>query len=73
MKSMAKGQSKKDGKDQETIQSSTPPDPGYHMENNKDTINITNKSQDVSNNAIEQSPIDKLTMTTNNVTAIEIY
>ena len=24
-------QSKKDGKDQETIQSSTTPDPGYHM------------------------------------------
>ena len=23
--------SKKDGKDQETIQSSTPPDPGYHI------------------------------------------
>ena len=25
-------QSKKDGKDQELIQSSTTPDPGYHME-----------------------------------------
>ena len=27
-----KYQSKKDGKDQEMIQSSTTPDPGYHME-----------------------------------------
>ena len=26
-----RGNSKKDGKDQETIQSSTTPDPGYHM------------------------------------------
>ena len=36
--------SKKDDKSQETIQSSTTPDP----ESNKNTINITNKSQEVS-------------------------
>ena len=33
-------ESKKDGKDQETIQSSTTPDLGYHMVGNKNTINI---------------------------------
>ena len=38
-------QSKKDGKDQETIQSSVTPDQGYHM--GKNPINITNKSQEV--------------------------
>ena len=27
---------------------STAPDPGYHTERNKNTINITNKSQEVS-------------------------
>ena len=37
----------KDGKDQGTIQSSTTPEPGYHM-GNINTINITNKSQEVS-------------------------
>ena len=40
--------SMKDGKDQETIQSSTTPDPGYHMGSNKNTINIISKSQLVS-------------------------
>ena len=33
-------ESKKDGRDQETIQSSTTPDPGYHMGSKKNTINI---------------------------------
>ena len=37
-------ENKKDDKDQETIQSSTSPDPGYY----KNTINITNKSQEAS-------------------------
>ena len=41
-------QSKKDGKDQEMIQSSTTPDPGYHMGKKQNTINITNKGQEVS-------------------------
>ena len=44
-------QSKKDTKDQETIQSSTTLDPGYHMgkwESNKNIIDITSKSQEVS-------------------------
>ena len=40
--------SKRDCKDQETIQSSTTPDPGYLMGSNKNTINITNKSQEIS-------------------------
>ena len=31
-------QSKKDGKDQESIQSSTTPDPGYQWESNKFTV-----------------------------------
>ena len=31
-------QSKKDGKDQESIQSSTTPDPGYQCESNKLTV-----------------------------------
>ena len=35
-------QGKKGGKDQETIQSSTTPDPGYHI----GKLNITNKSQE---------------------------
>ena len=39
---------KKYGKDQETIQSSTAPDPGHHMRKYQNTINITNKSQEVS-------------------------
>ena len=40
--------SKKDCKNQETIQSSTTPDPGYLMVSNKNTINITNKCQEIS-------------------------
>ena len=40
-------QRKKGIKDQETIQLSTTLDPGYHMESNKNAINITNKSQEV--------------------------
>ena len=44
--------SKNDGEDQEMIQSSTTPDPGYHMRKyqkyNKHPINITYKSQEVS-------------------------
>ena len=40
--------SKKDSKDQESIQSSTTPVPGYQMESNNITINITNRSQEVS-------------------------
>ena len=40
---------KKGGKDQESIQSSTTPNPGYHMGNlQKTQLNITNKSQEVS-------------------------
>ena len=42
------GQSKKGDKDQETIQLSTTPDREYHMESNKNTINVNNKSQEVS-------------------------
>ena len=41
-------QSKKAGKDQESIQSSTTPDPGYQCESNKLTTDITNESQEVS-------------------------
>ena len=37
-------ESKKEGKDQESIQSSTTPDPGYQWESD----NVTNKSQEVS-------------------------
>ena len=40
--------SKRDCKDQETIQSSTTPDPGYLMGSNKNSINITNKSLEIS-------------------------
>ena len=36
--------SKEDGKDQESIQSSTTPDPGYQWEND----NVINESQEVS-------------------------
>ena len=39
---------KKGSKDQESIQSSSTPDPGYHMEVTKTQLNITNKSQEVS-------------------------
>ena len=38
--------SKKGGKDQDQIQSSPTPDPCYHMGSNKNTINITKKSQE---------------------------
>ena len=41
-------ESKKEGKDQESIQSSTTPDPGYQWESDNVTINITNESQEVS-------------------------
>ena len=37
-------QSKKDGKGQESIQSSTTPDPGYHWESNKLTVRHTDES-----------------------------
>ena len=37
-------ESKKDNKDQKSIQSSTTPVPGYRMESNKIKSNITNKS-----------------------------
>ena len=40
--------SKKDSKDQESIQSSTTPVPGYQMGKLHITLNITNKSQDIS-------------------------
>ena len=40
--------SKKDGKDHESIQSSTTPDRGYHMGNEQKQLNITNKSHEVS-------------------------
>ena len=36
-------QSKTEGKDQESIQSSTTPDPGYQWENNKLTIRHHNR------------------------------
>ena len=41
-------ESKKEGKDQESIQSSTTPDQGYQWESDKVTIDITNESQEVS-------------------------
>ena len=41
-------QSKKGCKDQESIQSSTTPDPGYQRESDKLTEDTTNKSQEVS-------------------------
>ena len=40
--------SKKGCKDQESIQSSTTPDPGYHWESDKLTEDTTNESQEVS-------------------------
>ena len=40
-------QSKKEGKDQESIQSSTTPHPGYQWESDNVTINITNTSQEI--------------------------
>ena len=41
-------QSKKGCKDQESIQSSTTPDPGYQWESDKLTVDTTNESQEVS-------------------------
>ena len=41
-------QSKKRCKDQESIQSSTTPDPGYQWESEKLTVDTTNESQEVS-------------------------
>ena len=41
-------QSKKEGKDQESIQSSTTPDPNYQGESDNFTIDITKESQEVS-------------------------
>ena len=41
-------QSKKGGKDQESIKSRTTPDPGYHIESDKTQLNIKKTSQDVS-------------------------
>ena len=38
-------QSKKDGKDQESIQSSTTPDPGYQCESNKLTVRHHKREQ----------------------------
>ena len=37
--------SKKEGKDQESIQSSTTPDPGYHWESETLQLDITNESK----------------------------
>ena len=39
-------QSKKDGKDQESIQSSTTPDPGYQWESNKLLVRHHKRGQD---------------------------
>ena len=41
-------QSKKDGKDEESIQSSTTPDPGYQWESDNVTIRHHKESQEVS-------------------------
>ena len=41
-------QSKQGCKDQESIQSSTTPDPGYQWESDKLTVDTTNESQEVS-------------------------
>ena len=40
-------QSKKEGKDQELIQSSTTPDPGYNGKVTASQLDITNESQEV--------------------------
>ena len=40
--------SKKEGKDQESIQSRTTPDPGYHEKVITSQLDITNESQEVS-------------------------
>ena len=41
-------QIKKEGKDQESIQSSTTPDPGYQWESDRSQLDITSESQEVS-------------------------
>ena len=43
-----KYESKKKGKDQESIQSSTTPDPGYQWELTTSQLDITNEGQEVS-------------------------
>ena len=40
--------SKKEGKDQESIQSSTTPDPGYQWESDITRLDIINESQEIS-------------------------
>ena len=40
-------------KDQESIQSSTTPDPGYQWESDKLTVDTTNESQEVSKQSYE--------------------
>ena len=42
------GKSKKDGKDQESIQLSFTSDPGYQWESDSSKLDITNESQEVS-------------------------
>ena len=41
-------QSKKEGKDQEPIHSSTTPDPGFNVKVKASQLDITNESQEVS-------------------------
>ena len=41
-------QSKKEGKDQESVRSSTTPDPGYRWEMTTSQLDIPNESQEVS-------------------------
>ena len=43
-----RNESKQGCKDQESIQSSTTPDPGYQWESDKLTVDTTNESQEVS-------------------------
>ena len=42
------GNGKKEGKDQESIQSSTTSDPGYQWESDSSKLDIRNESQEVS-------------------------
>ena len=42
------GKSKKEGKDRESIESSTTPDSGYQWESDSSKLDITNESQEVS-------------------------
>ena len=48
LRRIEQNRSKQGGKDQESIQSSTPPDPIPHGKVTKTQLNITNKSQEVS-------------------------